>query len=654
MKPITLLFALGISASYAATITVINTNDSGPGSLRQAIIDASPGDTVDFDLMMLYSGSVTIDLNSEIAFNKAIVIDGYYTSTDSLFVSGQGTNRIFNISNSAGIVELNGLSFIQGASTDGGALYKSGGGQLTIDDCNFLDNFASNYGGAFYKNNGYLLVNECHFSNNSATSDGGAIYLSPSGINDFQYTTFFDNSTGTEGGAIFGFVAHSNFDQCTFTGNSAVTEGGAIYDWGSAVIMNVTNCTFVGNSAASSAGIDFWGSSVVFTAKGSIFAGNIGTTNLDIWGAGAIANSNGYNIFGDATYAGAVGTDQLGVSPAAINLGALIDNGGTTFTLMPDLGSVAIDNGDGADLVDAQNGVITDGTRDIGAAESYSCPDIYSAFYDEGCAMYTVPSGDETYSLSGTTIVYDTIPTACGSDSIMTIIVVIGDLEAPVPDISVLPDFSEQCEATLTAPTATDECEGSILGTTGTVFPITTPGTTVVTWTFDDGNGNISTQDQNVNITGLDLSVTQTGFTLTSNSTGSTYQWVDCNQSFNTIPGETNVDFTPSSNGSYAVIVTNGSCVDTSACIDITGIGFEENGETSFVIYPNPTSGSFNISTTENDVYLTLKSSDGKTVMPLMRLEKNEKIDVSGITSGFYLVELNSSKGKFTRPIVIQ
>ncbi|NND93455.1 MAG: HYR domain-containing protein, partial [Flavobacteriales bacterium] len=51
---------------------------------------------------------------------------------------------------------------------------------------------------------------------------------------------------------------------------------------------------------------------------------------------------------------------------------------------------------------------------------------------------------------------------------------------------------------TLSAPTATDACEGTIIGTTTTSFPITDQGTTVVTWTYDDGNGNTSTQTQNV------------------------------------------------------------------------------------------------------------------------------------------------------------
>ena len=47
------LFVLGWLAAgpvHAATIIVTNTNDSGSGSLRQAIADAANGDTINFSL----------------------------------------------------------------------------------------------------------------------------------------------------------------------------------------------------------------------------------------------------------------------------------------------------------------------------------------------------------------------------------------------------------------------------------------------------------------------------------------------------------------------------------------------------------------------------------------------------------------------------
>ena len=75
----------------------------------------------------------------------------------------------------------------------------------------------------------------------------------------------------------------------------------------------------------------------------------------------------------------------------------------------------------------------------------------------------------------------------------------ITDNTAPVADVASLPTVTEQCSlASLTAPTATDNCTGTVTGTTTTTFPITT--TTTVVWTYTDGT-NTSTQNQQVNIT---------------------------------------------------------------------------------------------------------------------------------------------------------
>jgi uncharacterized cupin superfamily protein len=66
--------------------------------------------------------------------------------------------------------------------------------------------------------------------------------------------------------------------------------------------------------------------------------------------------------------------------------------------------------------------------------------------------------------------------------------IVIDDTTAPVADASSLADVTAQCSVTsLTAPTATDNCAGSVTVTNNASLPITTQGTTVVTWTFTDG-----------------------------------------------------------------------------------------------------------------------------------------------------------------------
>src|SRR4051794_15392395 len=45
---VTAALLLSATDTPAATITVANENDSGPGSLRQAILSASSGDTINF------------------------------------------------------------------------------------------------------------------------------------------------------------------------------------------------------------------------------------------------------------------------------------------------------------------------------------------------------------------------------------------------------------------------------------------------------------------------------------------------------------------------------------------------------------------------------------------------------------------------------
>ena len=97
----------------------------------------------------------------------------------------------------------------------------------------------------------------------------------------------------------------------------------------------------------------------------------------------------------------------------------------------------------------------------------------------------------------GTTVVTWTFDDGNGNVITANQNVIVADTTDPVTPT--LTDVTAQCEVTtLTTPTATDNCSGTITGTTMTTFPITTQGTTIVTWTFDDGNGNTITQTQNV------------------------------------------------------------------------------------------------------------------------------------------------------------
>lgn len=72
------------------------------------------------------------------------------------------------------------------------------------------------------------------------------------------------------------------------------------------------------------------------------------------------------------------------------------------------------------------------------------------------------------------------------------------DLLAPVPNVASLPDIVAECSAVLIAPTAMDNCAGLITATTSDPTSYNTQGSYVVTWTYEDLNGNIVHQAQNV------------------------------------------------------------------------------------------------------------------------------------------------------------
>lgn len=96
--------------------------------------------------------------------------------------------------------------------------------------------------------------------------------------------------------------------------------------------------------------------------------------------------------------------------------------------------------------------------------------------------------------------------TSGGCDNNLTVNVVIGDSVAPIPTITNLPIITGDCNTVIsTIPTAIDNCSGTINGTTTNPLSYTNPGNYSITWNYDDGNGNTSSQTQNVTISSVAL-----------------------------------------------------------------------------------------------------------------------------------------------------
>lgn len=132
--------------------------------------------------------------------------------------------------------------------------------------------------------------------------------------------------------------------------------------------------------------------------------------------------------------------------------------------------------------------------------------------------------------------------------------------------------------------------------------------------------------------------------TLTANQTGATYRWLDCDNGNAVIPSETSQSFTATTNGNYAVEITLGNCVDTSACENITGVGVSKLATTMASVYPNPTTGVVTIDLANNIkvVNYTITSVEGRLVEVGKTTANLIKVDLSNESKGIYLIKVST------------
>ena len=144
-----------------STLTVTNTNDSGPGSLRAEIAAAKTNTTIVFDPSV--EGTITLT-SGELDITSNLTIQG--PGADNLTVSGGGNSRVFEVGPKAkvtlsGLTISNGLNFIlAGNFSEGGGVFNHG--TLTVSGCTLSDNLAGSGGGGIY-NAGTLTVSNSHF-----------------------------------------------------------------------------------------------------------------------------------------------------------------------------------------------------------------------------------------------------------------------------------------------------------------------------------------------------------------------------------------------------------------------------------------------------------------------------------------------------------
>lgn len=340
-----LLGAITASPALAGTITVANTNDSGPGSLRQAIMEAGSGDTI----VLPASASHYAVTSAELKIAKSLTITGAGARSTTIDAMGSA-HRVLEVT--AGTVTISGVT-ITGAHEaleDGGGIEIEGSSDVTLENVSVSGNTV----------------------NVSEGYDTGAIETSPGSTLTIEASTIANNA-GYNAGALWirGTAVLTN---STIVGNRAGSatsggEAGAVEDNDGATMF--LNDTIAGNECFGGPGC---GGGILgkATVKNTIVADNIAgnehdeevTSNC----SGAIT-STGPNLENGsecefAAHGGFSNTNPL--------IGPLANNGGETETeaLLP--GSPEIDAGtnEGCPATDQRGVARPQGARcDIGAYE---------------------------------------------------------------------------------------------------------------------------------------------------------------------------------------------------------------------------------------------------------------------------------------------
>lgn len=170
-------------------------------------------------------------------------------------------------------------------------------------------------------------------------------------------------------------------------------------------------------------------------------------------------------------------------------------------------------------------------------------------------------------------------------------------------------------------------------------------------------NGCDSIVTLNLTIQSVETSTSQmNGINLSANAVGAIYQWIDCNNNNAPITGATNKAYTPTANGSYAVIVTKNGCTDTSACLVVTTVGVEYTQTIAGVnIFPNPTIDELTIrieNMQDGQHTIELMDATGRVLSAQLMNDHSTTISLIEYQSGVYFVRvLNGDRQSVQRVI---
>jgi hypothetical protein len=399
--------------------TVTTVDDDGPGSLRQAIAIAAPGDVVDFALDF----PATIVLSDTLVISQDLSVVG--PGPDKLTVMRSGANktpsfRVFDVE--AGVVAIAGMTIRNGSAFSGTNLHDNLGGgilnrgNLTVSNCVITGNsapttdwgtngtfyrFSFGFGAGIFSARGQLTVINSTISDNQATAAGGGLCTFDTARFFAEGCTVSGNFAGMQGGGLNFQGRTGTMQNCTI-GDNATSDADPDAGGGSGILnvailnqppptLKLTACTVVRNTGTTNGAftVAAYEHQLGITNKllSTLVADNDGR-NFFFYD-GITMESLGHNLDSDGTsgFINGANGDLVGTvaSPIDAKLGPLQNNGGPTRTMAllpgsPALGAAACSDADGTPLTVDQRGLPRPQVTgcDIGAFENQAptliCP----------------------------------------------------------------------------------------------------------------------------------------------------------------------------------------------------------------------------------------------------------------------------------------
>ncbi|GEM_PF-1209738 len=247
--------------------------------------------------------------------------------------------------------------------------------------------------------------------------------------------------------------------------------------------------------------------------------------------------------------------------------------------------------------------------------------------------------------------------------------------EAPVPNVDVLADIIAECEVTeITAPTASD-CTGIITATHNSSLPITTKGTTIVTWTYEDGNGNTSIQTQNIVIEDASSpELTCVNDVTVAPNSGNNYivQGIEfdlldygdnCDIKYisNSVNAEETLEGEVLPLGDHIITWTiedmAGNVETCSFTVSVSTVTNTKDvrGADAIKVYPNPSNGMVTVEYYTDQAYLlNIYNSAGMLVEQQSVNKKQHQLNLSHLENGIYLVQMIVDQKVYNTKLVKQ